>query len=144
MTAMRVVTIILDAVLALLCIVLKISYYASGSKDSSGGFFDLLWFGWIPVSILITLSPMLTQIAILAFLKFKKQLFAFVVPLFVWAGDIMFEIISMLGATMCLDDEWLDISVTMLKCLALFIIPAVLSLISFIVSLKKKKDPQAV
>lgn len=144
MAAMRVVIIILDAILAVLCSVLKIIYYASGAKDLSGSFFDLLWFGWIPVSILITLSPMLAQIAVLAFIKFKKQLFAFLIPLFVWGGDIMFEIISMLGATMCLDDDWMDISVTMLKCLVLFIIPLVLSLILFLLSLKKKKDPQAV
>lgn len=144
MAVMRTVTIILDAILAVLCGVLKIIYYASGLKDLSGGFYDLLWFGWMPVSILITLSPMLSQIVILAFMKFKKQLFAFLVPLFVWGGDIMFEIISMIGATMSLDDDWIDISVTMLKCLALFMIPLLLSLISFILSLKKKKDPQAV
>ena len=99
----------------------------------------MLWIGWIPVSILITLSPMLSQLAIYIFVKTRKEVFAFFAPLFMLIGDFVFEIISFLGSGMSLDREWTDISLTIMKCLCLFGIPLVLSLISFILSLKVRK-----
>jgi len=141
MRVLNIVTIILDALLLAVCAVVKLNYYITEPKFSSSGpnIYDVIWIGWMVISILITLSPMLTRIIVLCFVKYKKQLLALLIPLFVWCGDLMFEFISMLGGTMCLDDDWIDTAVTLLLCLLLFIIPTVLSFVTWLMSRKKKR-----
>lgn len=139
---LNIINIILDILIVVLLTVLKVNYYISNTKFSSSGFnaFDLIWIGWIPVSILITLSPMLSQLASYIFVKKRKEAFAFFAPLYFLIGDYVFEFISLIGSAMSLDREWTDIAMTMMKCLCLFGIPLVLSLISFILSLKESKN----
>ena len=90
MRVLNIVTIILDALLLAVCAVVKLNYYITEPKFSSSGpnIYDVIWIGWMVISILITLSPMLTRIIVLCFVKYKKQLLALLIPLFVWCGDL--------------------------------------------------------
>lgn len=70
---LNIITIILNAILIVFFCVVKLNYYNEqgrlGGVNSSS--FDIIW---IPASILITVLPMLAQTAVIAFVKFKKQL----------------------------------------------------------------------
>ncbi len=58
------------------------------------------------MSMLITLIPMLAQIGCLVFDKADHYAAAFLVPLFLWIGEYVFEFISLLGSAVCLDKRW--------------------------------------
>lgn len=136
--ALNIVMLVLNAVLIAFYTIVKLAYYNDqgelGGRNSS-----VYGAVWIPISILITVLPMLSQIVVIAFLKFKKQLFAFVVPLALWFFDYCFEVVSLLGAAACLDDEWGEMAVKMMGLLTLYIVPVVISLIAFIVDIKQKR-----
>lgn len=140
---LNIMMIVLNVLLIAFYCVIKLNYYYEegtlGGKNSSA--IDIVW---IPISILITVAPMLTQILIIAFLKFKKQLFAFVAPLTVWLLDYCFEVCSLMGAAMCLDDDWGNMAVKMMGLLTLYIVPVVLSLIAFIHDIKQTRKNKAV
>ncbi len=136
--ALNIVMIVLNALLIAFYTIVKLAYYNDqgelGGKNSS-----VYGTIWIPISILITVLPMLAQIAVIAFLKFKKQLFAFVAPLALWFFDYCFEVVSLLGAAACLDDEWGEMALKMMGLLTIFIVLVVLSLIAFIVDIKQTR-----
>ena len=136
--ALNIIIVILDVLLLVFLAAVKIDYYVS---DRNMDMLDISIYDivWIPISMLITLFPMICQVGLILFLKFKKQLFAFVGGLFFWAGDLIFEFISLLGAAMCLDDKWGDMAMKMMGLLMLFLIPLGLSFIAFIVETVKDK-----
>lgn len=143
---LNIIVIILDVLLiALLCFI-KIGYYIDVNAFKFDNIYDIGYCVlWVPISMLITLSPMLTQIAIIAFVKFKKQLFSFLGLLYCLIGDYVFEFISVLGGTMCLSDKWITVSVTIMKALILTLIPFIVSLAAFIVdTVKNKRAPKPV
>ena len=149
---LNIITIVLDVLLIILLSAVKADYYINDNELSGGGigFYDVLWICWIPLSFLITLSPMIAQVIILLFLKFKKQLFALLLPLFALCGDLCFEVVSMIGGTMTLDGEWMDAAVLIAECLLIFNVPLILSLVALIVNgaflrkEKRKKVPEIV
>lgn len=149
---LNILTIVLDVLLIILLSAVKTDYYINDNKLSGGGidFYDVLWICWIPLSFLITLSPMITQVIILLFVKFKKQLFALLFPFFALCGDLGFEVVSMIGGTMTLDGEWMDTAVLIAECLLLFNVPLILSLAALIVNgaflskEKRKKSAETV
>jgi hypothetical protein len=144
---LNILTIVLDVLLIILLSAVKADYYISDNKLSGGiDFYDVLWICWIPLSFLITLSPMITQVIILLFVRFKKQLFALLFPFFTLCGDLGFEVVSMIGGTMTLDGEWMDTAVLIAECLLLFNVPLILSLAALIVNgafLRKEKREKA-
>lgn len=135
---LNIISIILNAILIVFFCVVKLNYYNEqgrlGGVNSSS--FDIIW---IPASILITVLPMLAQTAVIAFVKFKKQLFSFVTAITLWILDLCFEVVSLFGAASCLDDDWVDMALKMLGLLMLFAVPVALSLAAFIIDLKQTR-----
>ena len=132
---LNIITLVLDVAMIVLCCVLKIGYYIDDSKVSSpANIYDMLWFAWIPFSMLRTLCPMISQMIFILFVKTKKQLFALLVPLYCVFGSIVFEVISLIGGTMSLDKDWTDIALTMIKCMLLFFIPVLFSVVALILN----------
>ena len=125
----NIIIVILDVLLIALLSVIKISYYIDIDVYRFDTAFNTGYaLIWTPISMLITLSPMLAQIIIIAFVKKRKGMFAFFGMLFFLAGDYFFEILSVIGGTMCLSEDWIDTSVTIMGCLLISIIPLALSL----------------
>ena len=81
------------------------------------------------MSMLITLIPMLAQIGCLVFDKADHYATAFLVPLFLWIGEYVFEFISLLGSAVCLDKRWSHMAEKMMGGFLFFLIPLVLSLL---------------
>ena len=81
------------------------------------------------MSMLITLIPMLAQIGCLVFDKADHYAAAFLVPLFLWIVEYVFEFISLLGSAVCLDKRWSHMAEKMMGGFLFFLIPLVLSLL---------------
>ena len=136
----NIIIVILDVLLIALLSVIKISYYIDIDMYRFDTAFNTGYaLIWTPVSMLITLSPMLAQIIIIAFVKKMKGMFSFLGLLFFLVGDYFFEILSVIGGTMCLSEDWIDTSVTIMGCLLISIIPLALSLTNWILEARKKK-----
>ena len=133
----NIIIVILDVLLIALLSVIKISYYLDIDMYRFDTAFNTGYaLIWTPISML---SPMLAQIIIIAFVKKRKGMFAFFGMLFFLAGDYFFEILSVIGGTMCLSEDWIDTSVTIMGCLLISIIPLALSLTNWIIEARKKK-----
>ena len=139
---LNIIIVLLDILLIAFYVCLKLDYYSSVRKIdfSDLSIFDIIW---IPVSILITVMPMLVQAGLILFMKERKQLFACLIPLVLIIGDFAFEFISMLGAAMNLDNRWSEMAEKMFACLFLFAVPMILAAISAIAEAKKRKSERS-
>lgn len=143
---LNIITIVLDVILILILGAVKINHYIEADYVDFSDFdiYRLLFLIWIPISMAITISPMLTQIGMLVFVKKGKQVLACLLPVWCLVGDGVFEVISLIGGTMTLSEEWLDTSLTIIKLLLLFIVPMILSVITLIMEKSEnKKKAQA-
>ena len=133
---LKILIILADILLIAFFAVMKIQYYSESGLGAS----PALALSWSALSMLITLLPMLTQIAFLLFYKDERYDAAFFVPLFLWLGEYVFEFTSLLGSAVCLDKRWTGMAERMMSCFLFFLIPLVLSLILHLCA--KKKVPE--
>lgn len=122
----------------------KISYY-SGKMHSD--FFNSMkqcLAGSIP-SILFSLSPMimlaLSNLFIIISRTYKKApiIITLILCCLLLAVNILFELVSAIGATMCLDDDWMKIMSKMLLYHFVSAIPILLTLIALLRTCLHKK-----
>lgn len=142
---LNIITIVMDVILILILGAVKINHYIESDYVDFSDFdiYRLLFLVWIPISLIITISPMLTQIGMLLFVKKGKQALACLLPILSLIGDGVFEVISLIGGTMTLSEEWIDTSLTIITILAFFIIPLILSAITLILEKSAAKKSQA-
>ena len=135
---LNIIIFILDLLLIALYGVLKIDYYINVKKVGMDGLsiYDIIW---IPVSLLITFSPLLVQMGLILFLKVRKQLAAFIIPSMFLVGNMFFEFFSWMGSAMCLDDRWTEMAEIMMASLLLFGVPLILALIGMIAEIRAGK-----
>ena len=137
--AFSIISTIILSIEVTLCLTIKSLYYIE--KFFPNKFVAILW---AVVSIMITLAPslliMVENIILITISKNKPFSFFLSVPATLGCVllvlSIIFEIISLFGSAMCLDDNWSNVAVKMMIFHLSTIIPLVFTFIS--ISLRKK------
>ena len=144
---------IIEAGIAVIILVLKLNYYINR--------FEIGWFNtfgneaadtvsgvvWTTVSILLSLMPsmalLIPTIMIIAG-KNRREVYLIgtVGSISFWVLNMIFEFVSIIGATMSLSDSWMSLAIQMLFCHGAMILPGLLNcalIISIEVSNEKPK-----
>ena len=129
---------IIEAGIAVIILVLKLNYYINR--------FEIGWFNtfgnevadtvsgvvWTTVSILLSLMPsmalLIPTIMIIAG-KNRREVYLIgtVGSISFWVLNMIFEFVSIIGATMSLSDSWMSLAIQMLFCHGAMILPGLLN-----------------
>ena len=94
--------------------VFKMMYYIG--RIRSGWFTNGWCIPWISISLAISLSPMICIFISSMMLKKMVSAVLLIVGGCLLAANLLFEGVSIFGAAMCLDSDWMDICVQMMVC----------------------------
>ena len=94
--------------------VFKMMYYIG--RIRSGWFTNGWCIPWIFISLAISLSPMICIFISSMMLKKTFSSALLIVGGCLLAANLLFEGVSIFGAAMCLDSDWMDICVQMMVC----------------------------
>ena len=133
MKSLRILGRVISAVMFVAIFMFKMMYYIG--RVRSGWFTNGWCIPWISISLAISLAPM---ICIFISSMMLKQPFSAVLQIVggcLLAANLLFEGVSILGAAMCLDNDWMDICVQMMVCHIL----GVMALILGALGTKKRK-----
>ncbi len=111
----------------------KMMYYIG--RVRSGWFTNGWCIPWISISLAISLAPMVCIFISSMMLKKPFSAVLQIVGGCLLAANLLFEGVSILGAAMCLDNDWMDICVQMMVCHIL----GVMALILGALGTKKRK-----
>ena len=113
--------------------VFKMMYYIG--RIRSGWFTNGWCIPWISISLAISLSPMICIFISSMMLKKMVSAVLLIVGGCLLAANLLFEGVSIFGAAICLDSDWMDICVQMMVCHIL----GVTALILGVLGTKKRK-----
>lgn len=112
----------------------KMMYY--NGRIRSGWFPNGWCIPWISISLVVSLAPMICIFISSMMLKKTFSSVLLIVGGCLLAANLLFEGVSILGATMCLDSDWADICVQMMVCHVL----GITALIFGALGIKKRKQ----
>ena len=133
MKSLRILGRVTSAVMFVAIFMFKMMYYIG--RVRSGWFTNGWCIPWISISLAISLAP--TICIFISSMMLKKPFSAVlqIVGGCLLAANLLFEGVSILGAAMCLDSDWMDICVQMMVCHIL----GVMALIFGVLGTKKGK-----
>ena len=133
MKSLRILGRMTSAVMFVAIFMFKMMYYIG--RVRSGWFTNGWCIPWISISLAISLAPMICIFISSMMLKKSFSAVLQIVGGCLLAANLLFEGVSILGAAMCLDSDWMDICVQMMVCHIL----GVTALILGVLGTKKRK-----
>ena len=133
MKSLRILGRVTSAVMFVAIFMFKMMYYIG--RVRSGWFTNGWCIPWISISLAISLAPMICIFISSMMLKKPFSAVLQIVGGCLLAANLLFEGVSILGAAMCLDNDWMDICVQMMVCHIL----GVMALILGALGTKKRK-----
>lgn len=133
MKSLRILGRVTSAVMFVAIFMFKMMYYIG--RVRSGWFTNGWCIPWISISLAISLAPMICIFISSMMLKKPFSAVLQIVGGCLLAANLLFEGVSILGAAMCLDSDWMDICVQMMVCHIL----GVMALIFGVLGTKKGK-----
>ena len=133
MKSLRILGRVTSAVMFVAIFMFKMMYYIG--RVRSGWFTNGWCIPWISISLAISLAPMVCIFISSMMLKKPFSAVLQIVGGCLLAANLLFEGVSILGAAMCLDNDWMDICVQMMVCHIL----GVMALILGALGTKKRK-----
>ena len=133
MKSLRILGRVTSAVMFVAIFMFKMMYYIG--RVRSGWFTNGWCIPWISISLAISLAPMICIFISSMMLKKSFSAVLQIVGGCLLAANLLFEGVSILGAAMCLDSDWMDICVQMMVCHIL----GVMALILGALGTKKRK-----
>ena len=114
MKSLRILGRVTSAVMFVAIFMFKMMYYIGQVR--SGWFTNGWCIPWISISLAISLAPMICIFISSMMLKKPFSAVLQIVGGCLLAANLLFEGVSILGAAMCLDNDWMDICVQMMVC----------------------------
>ena len=133
MKSLRILGRVTSAIMFVAIFMFKMMYYIG--RVRSGWFTNGWCIPWISISLAISLAPMVCIFISSMMLKKPFSAVLQIVGGCLLAANLLFEGVSILGAAMCLDSDWMDICVQMMVCHIL----GVMALIFGVLGTKKGK-----
>lgn len=133
MKSLRILGRVTSAIMFVAIFMFKMMYYIG--RVRSGWFTNGWCIPWISISLAISLAPMICIFISSMILKKSFSAVLQIVGGCLLAANLLFEGVSILGAAMCLDNDWMDICVQMMVCHIL----GVMALILGALGTKKRK-----
>ena len=133
MKSLRILGRVTSAVMFVAIFMFKMMYYIG--RVRSGWFTNGWCIPWISISLAISLAPMVCIFISSMMLKKPFSAVLQIVGGCLLAANLLFEGVSIFGAAMCLDSDWMDICVQMMVCHIL----GVMALILGALGTKKRK-----
>ena len=133
MKSLRILGRVTSAVMFVAIFMFKMMYYIG--RVRSGWFTNGWCIPWISISLAISLAPMICIFISSMMLKKPFSAVLQIVGGCLLAANLLFEGVSILGAAMCLDNDWMDICVQMMVCHIL----GVMAFIFGVLGTKKRK-----
>nr|WP_142412746.1 hypothetical protein [Clostridium sp. Marseille-P7770] len=133
MKSLRILGRVTSAIMFVAIFMFKMMYYIG--RVRSGWFTNGWCIPWISISLAISLAPMVCIFISSMMLKKPFSAVLQIVGGCLLAANLLFEGVSILGAAMCLDNDWMDICVQMMVCHIL----GVMALILGALGTKKRK-----
>ena len=133
MKSLRILGRVTSAVMFVAIFMFKMMYYIG--RVRSGWFTNGWCIPWISISLAISLAPMICIFISSMMLKKPFSAVLQIVGGCLLAANLLFEGVSILGAAMCLDSDWMDICVQMMVCHIL----GVMALVLGVLGTKKRK-----
>ena len=133
MKSLQILGRVTSAIVFVAIFMFKMMYYIG--RVRSGWFTNGWCIPWISISLAISLAPMVCIFISSMMLKKPFSAVLQIVGGCLLAANLLFEGVSILGAAMCLDNDWMDICVQMMVCHIL----GVMALILGALGTKKRK-----
>ena len=133
MKSLRILGRVTSAIMFVAIFMFKMMYYIG--RVRSGWFTNGWCIPWISISLAISLAPMICIFISSMMLKKPFSAVLQIVGGCLLAANLLFEGVSILGAAMCLDSDWMDICVQMMVCHIL----GVMALVLGVLGTKKRK-----